>query len=68
MDDATTELDICIKWCGEAWARSDVEALEALLSPTYIHTDGSGTTRMGPVGWRKPPSWQDWRPGSPSPT
>jgi hypothetical protein len=40
--DATTKLDICIKRFGEAWARGDVKALEAVLSPTYTHTDVFG--------------------------
>jgi ketosteroid isomerase-like protein len=42
-DDAgTAELKLAVRRFAEAWASGDVEALAALLSPTYTHTDVFG--------------------------
>jgi ketosteroid isomerase-like protein len=38
----TAELEIAVRRFGEAWAKGDLKTLEALLSPTYTHTDVFG--------------------------
>lgn len=37
-----TALETAIHQFGEAWARGDLAALDALLSPNYIHNDATG--------------------------
>lgn len=39
MDGRETKLQQAIRRFGEAWASGDVATLDALLSPTYTHTD-----------------------------
>src|SRR6478672_2744593 len=41
-DPRAAALDETVRRFGEAWARGDGAALDALLSPTYTHTDAGG--------------------------
>jgi ketosteroid isomerase-like protein len=41
-DTRLQKLNDAVARFGEAWARGDVAALEAMLSPTYTHTDAFG--------------------------
>ena len=52
MSDQVTrqELETRILEFGEAWARGDVAALGALLSPSYTHTDVRGRV-LGRDAW-----------------
>lgn len=40
--DVRAALEQAVHRFGEAWANGDVETLESLLSPTYLHTDAYG--------------------------
>ncbi len=46
-------LEAAIRRFGEAWAGGDAAALEALLSPTYTHTDAFG-------GFQDRAAWLDY--------
>jgi hypothetical protein len=41
-DPRAAALEEAVRRFGEAWARGDGAALDALLSPTYTHTDAGG--------------------------
>ena len=41
-DPRAAALDETVRRFGEAWARGDGATLDALLSPTYTHTDAGG--------------------------
>jgi ketosteroid isomerase-like protein len=46
MDNVSSEREAALRQAvidfGEAWARGDMDALKALLSPTYTHNDALG--------------------------
>lgn len=42
MANEITELEFAVQRLGEAWANGDLKTLEALLSPSYTHTDVFG--------------------------
>src|SRR5262249_10575612 len=42
MSQENARLEVAIRHFGEAWASGDVRTLEALLSPTYTHSDAFG--------------------------
>ena len=42
QDDRVAELKDAARRFGEAWANGDIAVLDALLSPTYTHTDVFG--------------------------